>query len=311
MECVCVPKSQLANVSKNMPRAWDVCRILNHDRKRVFVVVGWKDAGESRPMGEYKMTDEQLKEWMETIRDVLKPNMYVCPGDPVPSHTGSNRNSMAVDRTAGWNDGVVRLGNGMFDAKRFMYVVGRDEKSVMASVRKTQAALSKSGGCYVDVAPKSSFKTVIPLLDEKLVRVAAAGCSGPKECLELIALGYDFIETSYPQYLSKCGYASTFWIDDSLDSSNGSFPTKVDARSQLLFGDQGPLVSGCPCFTCENHMRSYIRHLVEACEMLGETLLYAHNLKRLSMLFAMARVHIAKGTFHEWFAQWKIKFGCE
>ena len=41
--------------------------------------------------------------------------------------------------------------------------------------------------------------------------------------------------------------------------------------------DLTPLVLDCKCYTCKNHTRAYISHLIKHKEMTGAVLLTIHN----------------------------------
>ena len=71
--------------------------------------------------------------------------------------------------------------------------------------------------------------------------------------------------------------------DSCSDDGTGS-----DGRSVLLdlsdtthAKDASPLVSGCPCITCQHYSRAYIHHLHQAKELLAQILLMGHNLHHL------------------------------
>ncbi|KAL7566172.1 hypothetical protein ACA910_011247 [Epithemia clementina (nom. ined.)] len=67
-----------------------------------------------------------------------------------------------------------------------------------------------------------------------------------------------------------------------------------DVSLHPWYRDKSPLVSGCQCLTCLIHSRAYVYHLVCAKEMLGEMLLFIHNLHHLLQLinrFRIARHH--------------------
>lgn len=63
--------------------------------------------------------------------------------------------------------------------------------------------------------------------------------------------------------------------------------------------DLSPLVPGCGCYTCRNHHRAYIRHLLHAKEMLAWTLLQIHNYRTVDAFFDAVRESIRRGTFEE------------
>ena len=53
--------------------------------------------------------------------------------------------------------------------------------------------------------------------------------------------------------------------------------------------DPGPLDPECPCYTCRNFSRAYLRHLSVAKEMLVGTLLSIHNITYFQNLMADIR----------------------
>jgi Queuine tRNA-ribosyltransferase len=57
-----------------------------------------------------------------------------------------------------------------------------------------------------------------------------------------------------------------------------------DVSRHPWFRDASPVIRGCPCATCRHHTRAYIYHLVCAKELLGEVLLFVHNLHHILAL---------------------------
>jgi queuine tRNA-ribosyltransferase subunit QTRTD1 len=63
-------------------------------------------------------------------------------------------------------------------------------------------------------------------------------------------------------------------------------------------------VAGCGCFTCANHSRAYIHHLLHVHEMLAEVLLEVHNTHHWQLYFAAIRAAIQEQRlqqYTEWF----------
>ena len=54
---------------------------------------------------------------------------------------------------------------------------------------------------------------------------------------------------------------------------------------------------GCDCYCCRNFTRSYVRHLLNAGEILGLRLLTIHNVFALNRFMEEMRSAIADGTF--------------
>jgi len=287
---------QFDDVANFVSSKHDVHWCLNQDPSKVFIVMRFRDTNAAKPDRTMVVDETKLKKNCEIIDSQLKPNLWVAPVDAVPETTGSNKNSTAVDRTGHWAT-LVRSGN------RLVGVVGRDDKSAVASLKKANAVLESSGGYFVEVARHEDRFRIVSEMESSLPRVVAGGTLGPSEVLRLIAAGYDLIETNYPQYLAKMGYVSAFWINDDSPSEWGC-ATKIDARSPSFMVDRKPLMESCSCFACKNHTRAYIRHLTETREMLGETLLYAHNLTMMIKLVEVARSKIASSSFEPWYEKW-------
>ena len=63
----------------------------------------------------------------------------------------------------------------------------------------------------------------------------------------------------------------------------------------------GP-VAGCDCFTCTNHSRAYIHHLLQCHEMTAAVLLDIHNIHHYCNFFGAVRGAVRAGTFAEFAA---------
>jgi len=61
--------------------------------------------------------------------------------------------------------------------------------------------------------------------------------------------------------------------------------------------DQAPLDETCTCYTCQHFSRAYLRHLVNAKELLAGTLLSIHNLHALIQLVNDIRQAILEERF--------------
>jgi queuine/archaeosine tRNA-ribosyltransferase len=55
----------------------------------------------------------------------------------------------------------------------------------------------------------------------------------------------------------------------------------IDIQDVKYKNDSSPLLQGCLCYACKNHIRAYIHHLAIAKELLCEILLFVHNLHHI------------------------------
>ena len=59
---------------------------------------------------------------------------------------------------------------------------------------------------------------------------------------------------------------------------------KVVIRNAKYKADFTPLDETCDCYTCKNYTKAYLRHLINADEILGARLLSIHNIRFLTNL---------------------------
>jgi queuine tRNA-ribosyltransferase len=116
------------------------------------------------------------------------------------------------------------------------------------------------------------------------------GLGTPPQLLKMIALGVDMFDCVLPTRVARNGLV--FTPDGPLNLRNEKFRT-----------DPRPLVEGLDNYTAR-FSRAYLRHLVQAGEMLAGTLLTLHNVHFYLDLMAQARVHIETGDFAAWSQGW-------
>jgi queuine tRNA-ribosyltransferase len=64
--------------------------------------------------------------------------------------------------------------------------------------------------------------------------------------------------------------------------------------------DPRPLDPKCPCYTCRNYSRAYLRHLFQAGEILFSVLATRHNIQRYLDIMREIRDAIRSGAFSEY-----------
>ncbi|PHT52737.1 hypothetical protein CQW23_07199 [Capsicum baccatum] len=63
--------------------------------------------------------------------------------------------------------------------------------------------------------------------------------------------------------------------------------------------DISPIVDDCKCYTCQNHTKAYINHLLNVHEMLAHILLEIHNTHHFLGFFRSIREAIQEGKFEQ------------
>ena len=126
----------------------------------------------------------------------------------------------------------------------------------------------------------------------------------------LVALTHAELPSDAPRYLMGLGRPSDLirGVVLGVDLFDCVLPTR-HARHGVLFTSQGllrlknaehrsarePLDAGCDCSTCARYSRGYLRHLLQAGEMLGARLASIHNLRFYQRLLERARRAIREG----------------
>ncbi|HHT9125448.1 MAG TPA: tRNA guanosine(34) transglycosylase Tgt [Candidatus Brocadiia bacterium] len=112
------------------------------------------------------------------------------------------------------------------------------------------------------------------------------GVGMPEDILNAIEYGVDMFDCVIPTRNGRNGWAFT---------SRG----KIKIRNSRYKDDASPLDERCGCYTCQRFSRAYIRHLFNADEILGLSLLSLHNIYFFIDMVRQARQAILNGSFKD------------
>ena len=127
------------------------------------------------------------------------------------------------------------------------------------------------------------LEVVTPLLPEHKPRYLM-GVGTPEDLINGIARGVDIFDCVLPTRLAR--HHAAFSSTGRLNLMNATFKR-----------DQRPIDESCDCYTCTTFTRAYIRHLINAKELLAGTLISIHNLHALIQLVKDIRGYILAGSF--------------
>ncbi|MCZ6533797.1 MAG: tRNA guanosine(34) transglycosylase Tgt [SAR324 cluster bacterium] len=153
------------------------------------------------------------------------------------------------------------------------------------------------GGLSVGEAPQQMYDTVaftVPLLPPQRPRYLM-GSGEPGDLLAAIACGVDMFDCVLPTRNARNG---------SLYTRHG----KISIKQARYREDPAPLEESCPCPTCRNYSRAYLRHLYVSSEILSMRLNTYHNLYFFLDLMRQARGAIAAGRFAAFAAEFLAAF---
>lgn len=209
----------------------------------------------------------------------------------VPVHLPASREhtEAAMQRTLRWAERSMAA-KSRSDRALFGIVQGGAEPDLRSLSASETAAIGFPGFGIGGLAVGESraersraIQAVVPELPESAVRYVM-GLGDTEGILDAVELGVDLFDCVLPTRLARHGKALTRTGDLSMK------------RAQFR-DDPLPIDEQCPCQTCANYSRAYIRHLVVTRELLAHRLLTLHNLTYTYTLMADIRQHIREGTF--------------
>jgi len=110
------------------------------------------------------------------------------------------------------------------------------------------------------------------------------GVGTPEDLIEGVRRGIDIFDCVLPTRLARHNSAMT---------RQG----RMNLLNAKFAADEAPIDAACTCYTCRHFSRAYLRHLIQAKEMLASTLLSMHNIHTLLQLTREMREAIGQGTF--------------
>lgn len=179
------------------------------------------------------------------------------------------------------------------------------------------------GGLYKDLREESAKDLVS--LDFEGYSIGGLSVGEPKENMyEVLDYTVPLLPEEKPRYLMGVGSPDAIFegVLRGIDMFDCVLPTRI-ARNGTVFTRKGklvvrnaayardfsPLDHDCDCYVCRNYTRSYIRHLINAKEVLGIRLTTIHNLYFLLNLMKDIRMAIEGGYLSEFKNEFFESFG--
>jgi queuine tRNA-ribosyltransferase len=140
----------------------------------------------------------------------------------------------------------------------------------------------------------SSLGAAVPALPEDKPRYLM-GVGLPLDLFEAVSQGVDMFDCVVP---TRNGRNATVFTPSG----------KLLLRNASHTRDFRPIDENCPCYTCRNHSRAYLRHLFQAEEHLSGRLASLHNLTFFIQLLESMRRAIEEDRFSEFRRQFERNF---
>ena len=179
------------------------------------------------------------------------------------------------------------------------------------------------GGMFKDLREKSAKETVAMDFDGYSIGGLSVG-ETKEEMIDILNFTTPFLPEDKPRYNMGVGTPDYLFesFEAGIDMADCVLPTRI-ARNGTALTSEGRVVvknatykedfskldSDCDCYTCSNYSRAYLRHLVNAKEILGARLLSYHNLYFLLKMCENIREAIMNDSFLDYKKEFYEKYG--
>ena len=231
----------------------------------------------------------------------LRPDIVLGMGDVLFGHKpGVKRKDVMGDRTLVWLKELISAMKDEEDGtpRTALFApilpIEAEQQNYYLDALQDELKDSVSGLVLYDPASVDA----VPENLRSLPRLFLGAATNPHKVLDAMALGIDVFTLPFITDATDAGIALDFAFPTHSDASvQGRLPLGLDMWSFSFADDTSPLLTDCQCYTCTNHHRAFVQHLLNAKEMLGWVLLQLHNHHTVDQFFAGARDSIYSGSF--------------
>ena len=197
---------------------------------------------------------------------------------------------VALNRTIDWLARCKKANKGNAKQMLFPIVQGNMYKNLrLLSLQKTlpfaECGIAIGGLSVGEPKPimYEMLDTLKPELPNNMPRYLM-GIGSPDCLVESVLRGIDMFDCVLATRIARNGTAFT---------SMG----KIVVRNGKYKDDFTPLDNNCTCYCCQNYTKAYLRHLINADEILGARMLSLHNITYLITLMQRIRKAITENRY--------------
>ena len=267
------------------------------------------------------------------LATLMKPDVLVSlTEEPIEEEAGMKSHSRCVEKSINFLDATIAglKKKGLLDNMTLLGCIqgGKYEdlrkKSIIETVKREELKGAVIYGLCKDETLEDRTNLIKNILKEipkerlEKFLLVLHGKGEPIDVLHGLSLGIDCFEVDYPFYLAENFQAFCFekfdFMKNNFDGvektiSDKKFEKKKAKVIDLTKGefefDKGPIWKGCQCYSCQNHTRAYVYHLIKSKEMTANVLLTIHNLHSFESFFKNVKDSIALKIFPQ-YVNWFI-----
>lgn len=231
----------------------------------------------------------------------LRPDIVVGMADVLFGHKpGMKRKDIMGDRTLAWVKGLIAEmedeEEGTLRTTLFAPIlpIEAEQQSYYLQVLENEFNMSLSGLALYDMASVDA----VPRGLRQLPRLFLGDANSPHRLLDAVVFGIDVFTIPFITEATDAGIALNFSFPATEQPDiDAPLQLGIDMWSPSHASDPSPFRTDCQCYSCQNHHRAFVQHLLNAKEMLGWVLLQLHNHHVIDEFFVGVRSSIRKGSF--------------
>jgi queuine tRNA-ribosyltransferase len=233
------------------------------------------------------------------IENDLGADIIMAFDECLPPGVSHADTAKSLKRTTQWAERCLNSHQRKDDQALFGIIQGGMFKDLRAESAKDITGMDFPGYAVGGLSVGESMEQMHEVLSWTLPYMPAhkprylMGVGTPQDMLKAVATGIDMFDCVIPTRVGRHGQAL-------------GLHEKIIIRNAANREDFSPLFADCPCHTCTNYTRAYLRHLFKAEEHLGGTLLSIHNIFFLVDLMRQARKAILDGRYGDFLAEIKV-----
>ncbi len=150
-------------------------------------------------------------------------------------------------------------------------------------------------------ASKEQMHEVVSLTMEILDKsrpIHLLGIGGISDIFNGVEQGIDTFDCVHPTRLARHGGALA------RPENNNGVKEHINLNNSQFKKDYTPIEPDCECYTCKNHTKAYLHHLLKAKELLAASLISIHNINYINRLMASIRNAIKEDRLAEEKKKW-------
>jgi queuine tRNA-ribosyltransferase len=248
----------------------------------------------------YEITAEKNME----IQLALGADIIMAMDDCPPASASPDEVRSSLERTLNWAQrckSYFQEHSGEGSSALFGIVQGGIEPDLREKCIDELIKLDFQGYAIGGLSIGESKKSMYDIIEFSAPRLPAEkprylmGVGSPEDILDSVAMGVDVFDSVFPTRNAR--HSTIYTAIGRINLGRSPYRT-----------DTSPLDDNCSCFTCTNHTRAYVNHLLRHKEPSAIRLTTMHNLHFLMDLIHNSRTALKENRFDKFRDEFKSKY---